>query len=230
MLSLKGILSNKTVSNKLLIALSAVILTSIVQASPSSSLDASNLITLADASSDTSPESMLTPGAKLIAGDSNKNEFFIVGKDDKEPVTAANTEKAEVVDMAANDVEASKQETVTKVANAWHQAIHASKKEHVVVLPNVAKVEKVIPAAKKHVKVAAKKQSKHAVTVKVASKKKSMKSKMVAVKKPVHTKMASKKIAVKIKMALNGKKHKKLQSKNSVALGKPHTYNPKFND
>lgn len=216
MLSLKGFLSNRKVSNKLLIALSTVILTSIVQASPSSSLGATNLITMADASSDSSPEAMLTPGAKLIAGDPNKNEFFIIGTDDKEPVRPINIEKPqikpEVIEMTTNDVQPDEQETVTKVGNALHHTMPTSKKSEAAILTKVAKAEK------KHVKTVAKKQNKHVLPAKVANKKQ-MHSKMVAMKKPVHTKIVNKKMNSKIKMALNGKTHHKV-----IELGKSHPY------
>lgn len=44
-------------------------------------------------------ESVLTPGARLVAGDLSKNEFFILGKD--EPRPAIGPKKAPVVEIAA---------------------------------------------------------------------------------------------------------------------------------
>lgn len=115
------------VSNKVYLALftiATIVLSSVIKANPDSS---DKLITVAEAQDPS--ESVLSPGAKLLAGDPNKNEFYILGKDETAP--------RQVMQVADNS-----RESAQRIGGAVADAINNPKKSHIPLQQNMAQKSK----------------------------------------------------------------------------------------
>ena len=153
-------------------------------------------------------ESVLPPGARIVAGDLSKNEFYIVGKSVGQPVKQVPVEEAQP-NLALNDSAAQKSPQPSIIENK----AFAKKVKVALIHPRIVASKTVKPhvksaAIKKHVHVTASKKVKVRGKLALnkvkhtAHNKKSSPALKTALRKSKH-KVASKKNASKVKVALN---------------------------
>lgn len=178
-----------------------------------------NLVTVEDIV-DNGAESVLTPGAKLVAGDAKKNEFYILGQNEASP------KQTETPEVATNDAtQAAAQNPPLKNAKV---IVNSQIAENAQAAANEFAADKPPVANKKVASQKAKLAPKFVVDKKIKAKVKLAMSKK-------HHQLADKATVSKIKSAF-GKHHAKVASKSTASRSRsahskrvrfvPHAYHP----